>query len=479
METSIHYISDASATGTRKVALTIKGKPRENQEPAHLNILLDTSGSMEEGRKLATCKRSIGFILDMMRDQDAVSLVTFDDDAAVISKLVETKPANKLNFMTLVNAVRIGGCTNMSAGILEGQNLLEPAGSRRKQGMLLLTDGNANRGVYSADSIFGIVKTVMESNPGLTVHTVGYGFDHNVGLLSKIGEWTGGTYSVVKNLEDVATVFGAVLGSMVSTTAQNVKVTLPPGFKLLSQISKDTDEAGATVVRVGDIQSEVSSIILFEVPVNSTLGVSLSGFDLLENATVRSDLAIGPLSTMTEEASQNLNFALLRLDLVELMKDVQGKPSSDAIPGLLSRLDALYDRLKTAPVALCAMLAVMEHDITMMRNILMGTSRNCHAEQNLLSQHSAVYSAGRGLMSSEPADDSGAYANAAVASPFISRTTSRYVGAMRTASHVPSNEEDEDPSMPMSRTRVRRQQALAFATNEGSNAGPMSPRRRS
>jgi hypothetical protein len=37
----------------------------------------------------------------------------------------------------------------MSAGLLETRDLIEPASSGRKQGILLLTDGHANIGVHT------------------------------------------------------------------------------------------------------------------------------------------------------------------------------------------------------------------------------------------------------------------------------------------------------------------------------------------
>lgn len=447
MEISLHFVNDSDASATkRKVALRLKGKPREDQEPAHLTIVLDTSGSMDDGDKLGTCKKSIGFIMDLMRDTDAVSLVTFDDDAKVVTKCVETKGENKVNFMTQVNSIHTGGCTNMSAALLEAQGLVEPAGGARKQGFLLLTDGHANRGVYKPDQVFNIVKGLIDSQSGLAVHTVGYGDDHNADLLSKIGEWSAGTYSVVKTLEDVATVFGSVLGSMVSTTAQNVKVTLPAGFTLLSQMPNEKD-GDATVVRVGDVQSEVSTIILAEVDTAAAAAtVGISGFDLLAHAPVALQEVVGPVREMSEEEAQNLDFAFVRLEIVALMKEVKEfhAPPPNAAE-YKARLDALAVRLTTMPDSLKVLVAVMKQDIKIMEDILSGRNRVGREGFNLMTQHANVYAGARGITSL--GGDAGHRAEVAAlgateTSPFVTRHTSRYVGLMRTSSQQPH---DEDP----------------------------------
>jgi Mg-chelatase subunit ChlD len=486
MEISLHFVNDSDASSTkRKVALRLKGKPREDQEAAHLTIVLDTSGSMDDGNKLRTCKKSIGFIMDLMRDTDAVSLVTFDDDAKVITKCQETKAESKVNFVSQVNGIYTGGCTNMSAGLLEAQALLEPAGAPRKQGILLLTDGHANRGVYKPDQVFNIVKGLLDSREGVVVHTVGYGDDHNADLLSKIGEWSAGTYSVVSNLEDVATVFGSVLGTMVNTAAQNVKVTLPAGFTLLSQMPSEKS-GEATVVRVGDIQSEVSTILLAEVDtaVVGDARVGIAGFDLLAHAPVALEEAVGPVREMSEDEAQNLDFAFVRLEIVALMKEVKEftTPPANAAE-YKSRLDALEARLATVPDALKVLAAVMKQDIQTMRRILEGGARVAREDWNLMTQHANVYAGARGLTSLSSDYDRRAEVEAlgpTDTTPFVARRVTGYVGLMRTSSGgntspPPPPHDADDASDPAPLTRARRRQHWSPQVSPIPSEGNLAP----
>ena len=46
--------------------LKIIGKPIQSRNPTHTIVLLDTSGSMDEGSKLANVKKSLTFLLKFL-----------------------------------------------------------------------------------------------------------------------------------------------------------------------------------------------------------------------------------------------------------------------------------------------------------------------------------------------------------------------------------------------------------------------------
>ena len=451
MEISAHYITDADAgSTTRKVALRLKGLKREDQESAHITFVLDTSGSMDDGGRLASCKKSISFVLELMRDTDAVSIVLFDDNAKVIVKCMDTTAENKVRLLTLVDTIVTGGCTNMSAGLIEAKTLIEPVGSLRKQGLVLLTDGIANLGVWDPEKLFQIVRGVVDGREGLTVNTVGYGLSHNVDLLSKISDWTSGTYSVVNSLEDVATVFGSILGSMVSTTAQTVKVGLPPGYKMISKLASELT-GNYTVVRVGDIQSEVSQILLLEVDATATLPIHVSGYNLLDHTTIDISLTHGPVPMMTDSDRVSLEFAFLRIEVVSLITEIRGTlnggrstSTAEQKAAFLAKIITLKSQLDSAHSSLASMTSVMKADLIMLERALNGMSSH---DMGFLSQHTAVYTSGRGMTSlggangsSDPEDNMTAPVDT-TASPMMSTQARQYASLLRARSHNP------DPSV--------------------------------
>ena len=65
--------------------------------------------------------------------------------------------------------------------------------------------------------------------PPVTLHTFGYGKDHNAKLLGELAATTrDGSYYFVNNEQDVSTAFGDALGGVLSVVAQNVMLTITP-----------------------------------------------------------------------------------------------------------------------------------------------------------------------------------------------------------------------------------------------------------
>jgi Mg-chelatase subunit ChlD len=453
MDISAHYVSNSdSGSRVRKAALRLKGHTREDQESTHIIFLLDTSGSMDEDDKLATCKKSLSFVLELMRDTDAASIVTFGDNASVIINCIETSPENKVRMLSCIDSIVTNGCTNMSAGLIEAKSLIESATSLRKQGIILLTDGIANLGVWEPEKLFDVVRNVVGGRDSLTVNTVGYGLSHNIDLLSKISDWTSGTYSVVNSLEHVATVFGSILGSMVSTTAQTVKLLLPSSYKMITKLPSETSPTN-TIVRVGDIQSEVSQIILFEVDTEVNLPFQVSGYNLLNHSFIEELVHVGPVPAMSDEDRVSLEFAFLRIEVVSLMTEIRASvdsagpqvtPQQKSI--FLEKIAELKLRLESADESLSSITSVMKTDLIMLERVLNGTNYRNNADLGLLSQHAGVYSSGRGMTSlggaSVPDDDCPSAPPDVIASPMISRSARRYASILRNRSQNP-----EDPAV--------------------------------
>lgn len=453
MDILAHYISDSdSGSRMRKAALRLKGHTREDQESTHIIFLLDTSGSMDEDDKLTTCKKSLSFVLELMRDTDAASIVAFDDNANVIIKCMETTPENKVRILSRIDSIVTGGCTNMSAGLIEARSLIEPETSVRKQGIVLLTDGVANLGVWEPEKLFEVVRSVVSIRDSLTVNTVGYGLNHNIDLLSKISEWTSGTYSVVNSLEHVATVFGSILGSMVSTTAQTVKLLLPPNCKMITKLPSETTPI-STIVRVGDIQSEVSQIILFEVDTEVNLPFQVSGYNLLNHTLIEELVHVGPVPDMSDEDRVSLEFAFLRIEVVSLITEIRAyvdsagpQVSSEKKAVFLEKIAELKLRLESADESLSSITSVMKTDLSMLVVALNGTNHRNNLDLGLLSQHAGVYSTGRGMTSvggaPGPDEDHPTAPPDIIASPMISRSARRYASMLRNRSQNP-----EDPAV--------------------------------
>jgi Mg-chelatase subunit ChlD len=321
MEISSSYTQiQSDTTVLRKGGITLKGTSRTTRQPVHLILLVDTSGSMEENNKLGSVQRSLTLLLQLLSPDDRISLVTFSDDSTTILRVVTPTSEERQAIQYRIQKLTPEGSTNMSAGLLEARALVEPPTSGRKQGLILLTDGHANIGVYSEQGLIEILTRIQSESPGLSLTTVGYGVDHNAEMLTNLAKAGGGAYNVVNTLEDVATVFGDILGGLVSVSAQKVEIQFPPGSQAFTSFRFLTDAAGLTTVYVGDLYSDAEITVLFSsapalgpLRVKGTDMTTLDPLDRILEPTLLIDGTQIPLS---------LRIADYRQQVVTLLKEL-------------------------------------------------------------------------------------------------------------------------------------------------------------
>ena len=96
MESSSYYtqIQD-DTTIKRHGGIILKGKTRNERQPVHLMLVVDTSGSMEMENKLSSVKRSIHLMLELLSPDDRLSLVTFADDSKTFLNRVTPTPEER------------------------------------------------------------------------------------------------------------------------------------------------------------------------------------------------------------------------------------------------------------------------------------------------------------------------------------------------------------------------------------------------
>lgn len=168
--------------------------------PMDTMLVFDTSGSMNDGTKLADAKNAARLYIDQWAAGDMLGLVTFDDTANVDKAL--TVIQSNLQVLTdtknLVTGLVAGGQTAMGAGLLAGQNQLDTTGvDDHTWSMMLLTDGQENVAPFWNDAaVSGVII------PSQTiVNTVGLG-DTNAtffSLLQQIAGGTGGQFAGVND----------------------------------------------------------------------------------------------------------------------------------------------------------------------------------------------------------------------------------------------------------------------------------------
>lgn len=258
-------VSEIVVNGKPFKGLKIIGDSIQSQNNTHTIILLDVSGSMECDHKLDNVKKSLNFMLKFLQKSDYLSLVTFSDIPSTVIDNVKVTSEYQEIIKYSIDTLRAEGGTNLSAGLLDVKGILERANPQdvTKTGLIILTDGHVNEGVVRSEELMRIIYLIKSIEPNISITTIGYGEDHNASLLSTIATNGSGSYNVVNNFEQVATVFGDILGGLMSTVVQNVKVSYPKSWNCINAYTK-TVENNTNVMFIGDVCAESETIILFE-----------------------------------------------------------------------------------------------------------------------------------------------------------------------------------------------------------------------
>lgn len=398
MNVQIKYIeSQSNPAVMRKGGVYLKGLAREDRQPVHLLFLIDVSGSMDEEQRLANVKRSMSFILPFLSAQDQISIVTFSDDAKIVLSRFAVSDDNKRATEYRVSQIRTQGNTNLSAGLLTCARVFEQPPTdtiQRKQGLVILTDGHANAGVTTEAGVLDIVKNLLNRFPGLAITSVGYGETHNSDLMSKIGIEGGGSYNIVKNLEDVASVFGEILGGLMSCSAQMIEVFLPPGVECDTLYSKEVLEGGITKIRIGDLYAESEQILIFKSspdqgPIKIT-GVSMPAMQEMEWVQPVSLLAEG------DEPDKVLKLADYRQQVSMILKELKSSHMSIST-SLKEKAVALKTLLESSSFNEDPLVQMMIEDLKTITDVRADEPYSLHEMASAVTQHATYLGVSRGL----------------------------------------------------------------------------------
>ena len=127
----------------------------------------------------------------------------------------------------------------------------------------LFTDGHANLGITKTEDLSQAAAGLLEELKDYksSISTFGFGADHNADMLRRLADTTtDGTYNHVESEDQIAEAFGQALGGLLSTTHQNVSMTLQlaPNVSFLRAYSsyKPSVEDGLVTLDLGDLYSE-------------------------------------------------------------------------------------------------------------------------------------------------------------------------------------------------------------------------------
>lgn len=211
---------------TRLLRVAIKASDRSVDQlpPANLVFLVDVSGSMDRREGLPMVQGTLKLLVDQLRPQDRVSLVTYAGEARVV--LGSTPGGEKAKIRAAIEQLSAGGSTAGESGIqlayAEAQKGLIPNGINR---ILLATDGDFNVGISDFESLKQLA--AQKRKGGVSLTTLGFGVDNfNERLMEQLADAGDGNYAYIDNLREARKVLVDQLGSTLSVVARDVKLQL-------------------------------------------------------------------------------------------------------------------------------------------------------------------------------------------------------------------------------------------------------------
>ena len=228
---SVAYGASDAASVLVGINLTAKAAPEADSDRAAVDVVVvsDVSGSMN-GDKMTLLKDTGKMLLNEFVAKDRVGLVTFDSTVREPLRLTNMSAPNKTRATAQIGGFNAGTQTNLSGGLFAGvQQLLDsratPGADGNVKTVMLMTDGEANQGLRTAEQIVPVLGNMLEGS-GISLHTFGYGSNHNSDLLRAIATAGSGSYYYVEGVDDIRSAFGDCLGGVLSVVAQNLELTI-------------------------------------------------------------------------------------------------------------------------------------------------------------------------------------------------------------------------------------------------------------
>jgi hypothetical protein len=375
-------------------AIRLKAPDSSQRIPTHFILLLDVSESMSDDNKLSNVKRCAEIVLQILTDQDRISLITFGENAKLHLNRVVADETHKVSIRSVIQGLVCDGCTNLSAGLGYVREVCE--GEQMKTGLLLLTDGHANRGVSSPESLRTIFKRLHDDISILSLNCIAYGSDHNAELLRGVAEDSQGTYVIVNTIEDTAMAFGDTLGGLLSCAFQNVAISIP----LHTNVHGPYTIVENKIV-IGDIYSGTSPLLLVDISAgqlkNNTSCLTIKGIKLPEFTP----LTFNPIIEYESERQLDVETTRLRYKCTSILKDLKDWISLSlfAKSEMTERITNFENLLQDSFFSGNILIELLKNEVTVMRETLgrLTTGFLDNTDSAVMSQHITSLGLARGF----------------------------------------------------------------------------------
>lgn len=254
-----------------KIGIKAKDWATKQLPPANLVFLVDVSGSMDTPEKLPLVKHTLNLLLEQMRPQDKITLITYASGEKLV--LPPTSGSEKDTIRRAIEQLEADGATAGEQAIQmayrEAQKSFIRNGINR---ILLATDGDFNVGVTDFDTLKNMVAEKRKS--GISLTTLGFGTgNYNEHMMEQLADAGDGNYSYIDTEKEAKKVLTRQLSSTLATVAQDVKIQVEfnpatvKEYRLIGYENRALKEEDFNNDRVdaGDIGAGHSVTALYEI----------------------------------------------------------------------------------------------------------------------------------------------------------------------------------------------------------------------
>ena len=319
--------------GTQVVRVAVAAREVAPVDRPRVNVTLvvDRSGSMDIRNRLGLVQSSLALLADRLRDDDSISVVSFEDTATPL--LEPTRVADTDAILDTIEKLRPGGSTNLEAGLRLGYEQARSAFDPEAVNVVVLcSDGVANVGRTGPGSITDQI--AREGADGIHLVTVGFGMgNYNDHLMEQLADRGDGFYGYVDTFDEAERLLGQELTTTLVPVAEEARaqVEFDPdavtSYRLIGYENRAIadDEFEDLGVDAGELGSGHHATALYEVG----LADGVVAGDLLGAASVRWRSPDGrPSEASTQiiaaragaEPSPSLALATTVADLAQLVK---------------------------------------------------------------------------------------------------------------------------------------------------------------
>ena len=297
--------------------LGIKGKSLEGDQIPQANFvfLIDVSGSMSSNDKLPLLKQGLITMLDYMRPDDRVAIVTYASGEQLL--LQSTPVSSKSQIVKAIKGLAASGSTAGASGMKMAyeeaeKNFIQGANNR----VIMGTDGDFNVGITGTDAICEFVQNYAAKGIYITICGFGKG-NLNDGMMEKVSNSGNGTYEYIDSENELTKVFVNERSRFISV-ANDCKAQITfnkdvvKKYRLIGYENRvlQNDDFENDKVDAAEIGSGQTITALYELEMASAAG-SIGKFDFRYKESLGDDSKLVSLDVPEAgaEASENLRFA--------------------------------------------------------------------------------------------------------------------------------------------------------------------------